>query len=317
MHFIRSVMPLMLAAVGFAGSTAFLAAQNPSSTPSATRPAPAATRSGAAEAYQLVWADEFNKDGPLDSKDWNFEQGFVRNQELQWYQEENARCADGMLVIEARREKKPNPRYEAGSSNWQTSRKEIEYTAASVTTSRKHQWLYGRFEIRARINTDKGSWPAFWMLGNGRWPACGEVDIMEYYRDMLLANVGWMGENGRIKWNSVRKPMTEFPKDWSNQFHVWRMDWDEKRMDMYVDGTLINSQDLSKTLNGGNQTDNPFHRPMYLLLNQAIGGQNGGDPSATKFPLRYEIDYVRVYQTPSQIQAQATAASQPLMRRGR
>src|SRR5215207_4815855 len=68
-------------------------------------------KSHAAEEYELVWADEFNKDGPLDSKDWAFEQGFLRNQELQWYQPDNAVCKDGLLIIEARREIKPNPQF--------------------------------------------------------------------------------------------------------------------------------------------------------------------------------------------------------------
>src|SRR5262245_19179603 len=96
--------------------------------------------------YQLVWADEFAKDGPLDSKDWRFEQGFVRNQELQWYQTENGVCKEGLLVIEARREKRPNPRYVPGSQAWQTNREFIEYTSASVNTRGTHGWLYGRFE---------------------------------------------------------------------------------------------------------------------------------------------------------------------------
>ncbi len=52
--------------------------------------------------YRLVWADEFDKDGSLDEKDWSFEKGFVRNNELQWYQPENAACRGGFLVIEAR-----------------------------------------------------------------------------------------------------------------------------------------------------------------------------------------------------------------------
>ena len=69
----------------------------------------------------LVWADEFNKPGPPDPTNWTFERGFVRNEELQWYQPENASCRDGMLVIEARRERLANPSYDPNSSSWRRS----------------------------------------------------------------------------------------------------------------------------------------------------------------------------------------------------
>ena len=257
--------------------------------------------------YRLVWADEFNKNGPLDPANWTFEQGFVRNEELQWYQPENAVCADGHLIIEARREEVPNPRYRADAGNWKLSRATAHYTSASANTRGHHAWLYGRFEMRGRIDISAGSWPAFWTLGtSGRWPACGEVDVMEFYRDMLLANIGWAGAKGNIEWNSVHRPIPSFhDAEWSKKFHVWRMDWDENRIALYVDDALINTEELSKTGNDLRAGENPFHHPMYLLVNLAIGGQQGGDPSHTTFPLRYEIDYVRVYQTPAQVAEQA------------
>jgi beta-glucanase (GH16 family) len=261
------------------------------------------------DAYRLVWADEFTHDGPLNPADWDFEKGFVRNEELQWYQPANARCVDGKLVIEARRETFPNPRFDPTSHHWQTSRQNVEYTSASATTRGHHAWLYGRFEISARIPTASGSWPAFWTLGtSGNWPACGEVDIMEFYRNKVLANVGWGPAPQRIVWNSVNKPLARFnDPSWSNKFHTWRMDWDQNSISLYLDSQLMNRQDLSKTLNGGNASDNPFHHPMYLILNQAIGGQNGGDPAKSTFPMKFEIQYVRVYQRPSEIAATQAA----------
>lgn len=248
------------------------------------------------EGYTLAWADEFNRDGKLNEADWNYEKGFIRNQELQWYQADNARCEKGCLVIEARRESRVNPKYAEGSRYWPTSQPTISYTSASVNTRGKHSWRYGRFEMRGRIDVRNGSWPAYWTLGNsGGWPACGEVDIMEYFRGMLLANVAWarVGGNGSA-WNSVRKKIVEFGPGWAEQFHVWRMDWDEHFIRLYCDGRLMNTQDLSKTVNPDGV--NPFHQPVFIMLNQAIGGTVGGDPSQTAFPVRYEIDYVRVYQ---------------------
>jgi len=274
-----------------------------------------------ADDYQLVWSDEFNTDGPLNPKDWRYENGFVRNLELQWYQPENATCKDGCLIIEARRERRPNPRYipttlPASDPRAWRNRENIEYTSASVNTAGKHQWLYGRFEIRAKIDLRAGSWPAFWTLGTrGPWPANGEVDIMEYYDHHVLANVAWAGNGASgansASWNTLRIPLSKFEPNWPQQFHIWRMDWTPDAIKPWIDDELVNSQDLTQTINANpgraGIVENPFHTPMYILLNQAIGGTRGGDPSATEFPIRFLVDYVRVYQTPAQQQAQSQA----------
>jgi beta-glucanase (GH16 family) len=131
------------------------------------------------QGMKLVWNDEFNNYGKPDSAIWIYENGFVRNQELQWYQQNNARCANGLLTIEGRKEKIKNPGFIAGSKNWQTNREYAEYTSASMQTRGLRQWQFGRFEIRARIDTSCGSWPAIWTLGVSKpWPACGEIDII-------------------------------------------------------------------------------------------------------------------------------------------
>ena len=248
--------------------------------------------------YKLVWADEFNKDGQPEPEKWTYEQGFVRNRELQWYQPDNARCENGLLIIEGRRERKRNPRYKPNRNNWRENRQYAEYTSASVTTKGLHNWMYGRFEMRGRIDTRAGLWPAFWTLGvKGRWPNNGEIDIMEYYRGMLLANAAWGTEKRWVpEWDDIRIPITDFnDPNWSAKFHVWRMDWDVNSIKLYVDEILLNKIDLKTTFNKDKDRKNPFRQPHYIILNLAIGGSSGGDPSNTKFPARFEVDYVRIY----------------------
>lgn len=256
------------------------------------------------DSYKLVWADEFDYSGKPDPNKWDYERGFVRNKELQWYQPENATVKDGLLIIEGRREEVVNPNYDpaAKESEWQKSRKSAQYTSSSLMTYGKQSWTYGKFQVRAKLPFDKGSWPAIWFLGNVRnegtgWPKCGEIDLLELYiyggKQSILANV--MDGNG--KWNTQTKPVTDFEKDnaaWKDEFHLWEMEWTPEKIVLSLDGQVLNTTIIRDMTNRG--TDfNPFQNPQYLILNLALGS-SGGDPSQTTFPLKYEIDYVRVYQ---------------------
>lgn len=245
--------------------------------------------------YELVWSDEFDVDGTPDPKSWTYERGFVRNHEDQWYQPENARVEAGLLVIEARRERIANPDYQAGSDDWKRSRAFAEYSSASLLTAGLRAWQYGRFEMRARIPTRSGMWPAWWTLGQGgEWPSNGEVDIMEYYRGSILANVA-CGTTTRwvAKWDSSTRAISAMSADWASRFHVWRMEWDTQSINLYVDGGLMNAVPLQSMVNPDGTS--PFRQPHFMILSLAIGGDNGGDPSASPFPARYEVDYIRVF----------------------
>jgi beta-glucanase (GH16 family) len=248
--------------------------------------------------FSLVWSDEFNTDGVPDTLKWKCETGFVRNEEAQWYQKENAVCENGFLVITGRKENKPNPDYVVNSNNWKTKRENIEYTSASLVMKREHAFQYGRIEVRAKIDAQTGLWPAIWTLGiSGEWPSNGEVDIMEYYDDKILANFAYAA-NQRYKaiWDGASvKLKTLGGKKWANEFHVWTLLWDEDQMQIFVDDLLLNSIDLNTTINKSDGK-NPFRQAHYVLLNLAMGGNRGGRLANTKLPSKYLIDYVRIYQ---------------------
>lgn len=257
------------------------------------------------QGWRLVWHDEFDGTGLVDSTLWKSERGFVRNHELQWYQPENAYRLNGILILEGRQDTITNPYYQSDSHDWRAQRPAAYYTSASINTRESYTFQYGRLEVRARIPAVCGAWPAIWTLGSSMpWPSCGELDLMEYYqidgRPHVLANGAWGNEWNRAVWQSNAVPIEHFTEkdpQWAEKFHVWRMDWTEDSIVMSLDGERLNTLDLHRTVNGkAGQGRNPFQQPHYILLDLAIGGDHGGQPIKEAFPLRYEVDYVRVYQ---------------------
>lgn len=253
--------------------------------------------------WKLVWADEFDKDGLPDPAKWTYEEGFVRNRELQYYttnRTENTRVERGFLIIEARKEKFPNARHRADAPErrWQQQREHADYTSASLTTQGRAPWTYGRIEARAKVPSGRGTWPAFWTLGTNMrevgWPACGEIDILEYVGHepgVVHANVHTRGFNhARGNGRGARLSVPDAEKE----FHVYAVEWTPQRMDFFVD-----DRKYFTLKNDGTGVDSwPFDAPQYLILNLAIGGawgaQKGVDDAI--FPQRYVVDFVRVYQ---------------------
>ena len=236
-------------------------------------------------ALKPVWSDEFDYKGLPDSTRWNYDTGGDGwgNNELQFYtakRAENARVENGILIIEARREQFENR----------------EYTSARLITKGKGDWKYGRIEVRAKLPSGRGTWPAIWMLASTHppaWPDDGEIDIMEH--------VGFA--QGRVhatvhtkKYNHVagtQRGDTIRVNDCSDNFHVYSVKWDADKVQMSVDSTEYFTFRNERT----GYAAWPFDNPMHLLLNIAVGGNWGGAQGVdtTIWPQRMEVDYVRVY----------------------
>ena len=252
---------------------------------------------------ELVWSDEFDADGRPDPANWTYETGYVRNHEAQWYRPESAEVKDGCLVITAEHHEQPLPNPNPFGRMFGGNDGPIEYTSACLITKGLHSFCYGRIEARIKAPMTEGCWPAFWTLGvSENWPACGETDIFEYYKETVLANFYWSSDKGQWvpQGPSVKTSLDTFKKDdpdWADKFHVYAMDWTPDRLTFTVDGKVFSDHPITDVKNAMfRSVSNPFHQPHYLLVNLALGGDCGGDVTAIKFPVRMLVDYVRVYQ---------------------
>jgi beta-glucanase (GH16 family) len=250
-----------------------------------------------ASSWKLVWSDEFVTAGAPDPAKWRFDTGFIRNEELQYYTDrpENARVENGMLVIEARKERVPNPHFKSGSRDWRRNRAFGEYSSANLTTKGLFSWTFGRLEVRAKLPEGSGVWPAIWTMGTVRagWPSCGEIDLMEYVGaepDILHTGIHFKDlETGKHRKIGVKWPVTA---TLSADFHVYALERTAERIDFFLDDQLVQSITVDEV---GPGADNPFRKPHYLLLNLALGGW-GGEVDDALLPHQYRIDYVRVFE---------------------
>lgn len=254
-----------------------------------------------ADEWKLVWSDEFNYQGAPDPAKWDFEEGFIRNKEAQYYTKnrlENARVENGMLVIEGRKEHFKNPDYRPGApaDDWKHHREYEEYTSASLITLHKAEWTYGRIEVRAKVPEGAGVWPAIWTLGSDKdkvgWPTCGEIDIMEFWGrtpDKIAAHTHFMGPTTHKHQSDGKDLVVDKPFD---DFHIYAIEWDSSKIDFFFDGRKYHTFMVDEA---GKGADNAFRKPQYLILNLALGGNSNDKIDDSKFPRKFLIDYVRVY----------------------
>lgn len=240
--------------------------------------------------YELVWSDEFNDD-KLDKKTWRFEQGFVRNNEPQYYttRKQNIDVENGCLRITAIKE-------EYGDAH---------YTSASINTKNSFNFKYGIAEIRAKLPTaDRAPacWPAFWMMGTtSGWPYCGETDIMEAYLqkpNKYEANVHWAGQNSQYRnlWHTVGSvpTYTNPNENVGDGWHIIGLEWTPKYMRFFCDGVTIGTVDITDPVMS------ELHYSNYILLNMALQPELAGKAKDDQYPANYFVDYVRVYQLKAQ-----------------
>jgi beta-glucanase (GH16 family) len=251
--------------------------------------ADSATADAGRAGWKLVFVDEFEgAAGSLpDAAKWVFETGGggFGNNELQYYtaRPENAALdGQGKLILTARAEPY------MGS----------HYTSARLKTAGKFEHTYGRYEARLRIPKGQGIWPAFWLLGadigKNTWPACGEIDIMENIGKEPTLVHGTLHGPGYSGGNGIGKS-AELPAKlaFSDDFHEFAVEWEDKSVRWYVDGALYQTRTPSDLPSGAKWV---YDHPFFILLNLAVGGQWPGSPDATTtFPQTLTVDYVRVY----------------------
>jgi hypothetical protein len=232
----------------------------------------------------LVFEEEFNVNGAPDDNIWGYDIGTGDNGwgngEQQYYTDrsDNVVVEDGVLKIIAKKENY------MGSS----------YTSARLLTQNKFDFTYGKIEVKAKLPKGGGTWPAIWMLGSNfstvGWPACGEIDIMEYVGNNPGTIQSALHNNSSFG-NTVYHRSTAISNE-SDEYHVYSMIWSEEQISFYLDGERF----YVYRPENRNASNWPYDKPQFLILNIAMGGALGGNIDPNFSSSEMEIDYVKIYQ---------------------
>ena len=243
------------------------------------------------EGWNIVWQDEFDKDS-LDLTKWSHEIGGHGwgNNELQFYtdSDSNSYVENGNLILKA----------QVVPQGIGSSRGLRYYSSARLRTYGKGDWKYGRIEVKAKVASGQGIWPAIWMLPTdwlfGGWPSSGEIDIMEHVGyDLGVVHGSVHTEAYNHKINTQRSSAKKIANV-DTEFHVYSIIWDKDKISFFID-------DVQYFLFENDQQSNyktwPFDQRFHLLINIAVGGDWPGNPdNSTNFPRTMLVDYVRVYE---------------------
>jgi len=242
------------------------------------------------DGWTLVWNDEFSGTS-ISTDKWSHEVNASGggNNELQYYtaRRANSRVEEGILIIEALSERFTDAE---GTRN---------YTSARMITRGKGDWLYGRMEVKAKLPTGRGLWPAIWMMPTdseyGSWAASGEIDIMETIGHLPDRIHGTLHYGGAQPSNSSSGTSHSLPTGSAHgSFHTYSIEWEPNEIRWFVDDFQYARQNSWST--AGHPYPAPFDKRFFMILNVAVGGNWPGSPDATTaFPQRMEVDYVRVF----------------------
>ncbi|MGG7097665.1 family 16 glycosylhydrolase [Clostridium sardiniense] len=263
--------------------------------------------------YTEVWSDNFNGD-VLESANWRYELGHIRGTEEQEYvnSKENVFVKDGNLYLRATKKDVPKTIIKGNGE-----KRVLKYDSGSIETFGRKEALYGRIEMRAKLPSGAGAFPAFWTLGSDfnhdgliqegtNWPNCGEIDIME----LIGKNQNQPGTSDNIVYGTLHYGTNDndgykkqggsydLGKSFSDDYHIFGINWTKDFIEWYVDGYVYNRIDI--------RDNEYFNKPHYIKLNLAVGGSwPGYADETTTFPMDYVIDYVKYYQTEEQMKEQA------------
>lgn len=231
---------------------------------------------------KVIFEEDFNGDS-LDMSVWSYEEGDGcpnlcgwGNNERQIYDRNYVEVKDGDLVITA-------------------VKKGDKYYSGKINSKDKVEFKYGTIEIRAKLATGKGIWPAFWMLGADigevSWPASGEIDILEYVGrepGMVFTSLHTPASHGETI--NTKKTRIE---DIEEGYHTYKAVWTKDYIEFFVDGNQV----YRFTPETYDDEHYPFRKDFYFLINMAVGGNFGGpEVDDSIFPAKYYVDHIKVTQ---------------------